>query len=117
MLLSPLNVVGNIIGSGTALTNFNYYAIIAAILNLPSIVSLNNPSTLISTLNISENTTLNNITLCRSSLNVSRVTILNNSTTINGILSLKMIFGIKAMIIYIDYIVHQVEHHLIVLMV
>jgi trimeric autotransporter adhesin len=57
-LLSSLNVVGNIIGSGTALTNLNYNAI----LNPPSIVNFNNPSTFISTLNVSGNTTLNNTT-------------------------------------------------------
>ncbi len=57
-LLSSLNITGNIIGSGTALTNLNYNAI----LNPPSIVSFNNPATFISTLNISGRTTLNNAT-------------------------------------------------------
>ncbi len=42
-MLSSLNVVGNIIGSGTALTNINYNAI----LNPPTTISFNNPSTLI----------------------------------------------------------------------
>jgi hypothetical protein len=63
---SSLNVVGNIIGSGTALTSLNYNAI----LNPPTLVSFNNPSTFISTLNISGNTTLNNATTINSSLNV-----------------------------------------------
>ncbi len=63
---SSLNVVGNMIGSGTALTNLNYYSIT----NPPAIVSLNNHSTFISTLKISGNTTLNNVTACMSSLNV-----------------------------------------------
>jgi hypothetical protein len=39
---------------------------------------------------------------CMSTLNVSGITTLNNSTTINSMLSLKMMCGIKAMIIYID---------------
>jgi len=71
-LLSSLNITGNIIGSGTALTNLNYNAI----LNPPVIVNFNNPSTFVSTLNISGNTTLNNATTCISSLNVSGTTIL-----------------------------------------
>jgi hypothetical protein len=53
---SSLHVVGNIIGSGTALTILNCNSI----LNPPSIISFNNPGTFISTLNISENATLNN---------------------------------------------------------
>jgi hypothetical protein len=65
-LLSSLNVVGNIIGSGTALTNLNYNAI----LNPPTLVSFNNPSTFVSTLNVSGNTTLNNATTIRTTLNV-----------------------------------------------
>jgi hypothetical protein len=63
---SSLNVVGNIIGSGTALTNLNYNAI----LNPPSIISFNYPSTFVSSLNISGNTTLNHATTISSSLNV-----------------------------------------------
>ncbi len=47
-----MNVLGNIIGSGTALTNLNYNAI----LNPPTLVSFNNPSTFVSTINISGNT-------------------------------------------------------------
>jgi hypothetical protein len=50
---SLLNVVGNIIGSGTAFTNLNYNAI----LNPPTLISLNNPSTFESTLNVSGATT------------------------------------------------------------
>ena len=42
---SSLNVVGNIIGSGTALSNLNYNSI----LNSPAIVNLNNPTPFIST--------------------------------------------------------------------
>ena len=79
-LLSSLNVVGNIIGSGTALTNLNYNAI----LNPPSTVSFNNPSTLISTLNVSGATTLNNATTCISSLNVSGITTLQGNVDCGG---------------------------------
>ncbi len=82
-LLSSLNVVGNIIGSGTALTNLNYNAI----LNPPSIISFNHPSTFVSTLNISGNAILKNITTCISSLNISGNTTLNNITTINSSLT------------------------------
>ncbi len=78
---SSLNVVGNIIGSGTALTNLNYNAIT----NPPAVVSFSNPGASISTLNISGNATLNNITTCRSLLlNVSGVTILSNNVVIGG---------------------------------
>ncbi len=56
------------------LTNFNYNAI----LNLPTLVSFNNPTTFVSTLNVSGNTTLNNITTCIASLNVSGNTTWNN---------------------------------------
>jgi hypothetical protein len=79
-LLSSLNVVGNIIGSGTALTNLNYNSI----LNPPSSISFNNPSTFISTLNISGNATLNNVSTCVSSLNVSGTTTLSNKVYINA---------------------------------
>ncbi len=64
--ISSLNVVGNIIGSGTALTNLNYNATT----NPPSILGFNNPSTCISTSNISGATTLNNASTCMSTLNV-----------------------------------------------
>jgi hypothetical protein len=47
-----------VIGSGTALTNLNYNLI----LNPPSLVSFNNPSTFVSTLNVSGTTTLNHAT-------------------------------------------------------
>ena len=77
---STLNITGNIIGSGTALTNLNYNAI----LNPPTLVSFNNPSTFISTLNISGNTTLNNATTCRSSLNVSGLTTLSGNLDCGG---------------------------------
>ena len=77
-LLSSLNIVGNIIGSGTALTNLNYNAI----LNPPSTVSFNNPSTFISTLNISGRTTLNKAATCLSSLNVSGITTLSGNVGI-----------------------------------
>ena len=41
-----------------------------AILNPPTLVSFNNPSTFVSTLNVSGNTTLNNATTIRTTLNV-----------------------------------------------
>jgi hypothetical protein len=47
--MSSLNIVVNIIGSGTAQTNLNY----SAISNPPAIVSFNNPATFVSTLNVS----------------------------------------------------------------
>ena len=72
--MSSLNIAGNIIGNGTALTNLNYNAIS----NPPTIVSLNNPSTFVSTLNISGNTTLNGISTIVSTLNVSIKCIRNN---------------------------------------
>ncbi len=78
--ISNVVINGNIIGSGTAFTNLNYNSV----LNPPTLVSFNNPSTFVSTLNISRNTTLNNTTTIRSSLNVSGTTTLNN-TNINGI--------------------------------
>ncbi len=65
--IGTLNVQGNIIGSGTALTNLNYNAIS----NPPAIVSFNNPATFVSTLNVSSNTTLNNATTINSTLNVA----------------------------------------------
>ena len=65
--MSSLNVVGNIIGSGTALTNLNYNAI----LNPPTLINFNNYSTFQSSLFISGNTTFNNATTCMSSLNVA----------------------------------------------
>ena len=86
-VLSSLNITGNIIGSGTALTNLNYNAI----LNPTAIVSFNNPSTFRSTLNISGNTTLNNATTCMSSLNVSGITTLNNFVYYNQLLSLMIV--------------------------
>ena len=48
-LNSTLNIIGNIIGSGTALTNLNYNAIS----NPPTIPNLNNPCTFLSTLFVS----------------------------------------------------------------
>jgi hypothetical protein len=78
---SSLNVVGNIIGSGTALTNLNYNAIT----NPPAIVSFNNPATFVSSLNVSGTTTLNNVTTCMSSLNVSGITILNSNVGIGAL--------------------------------
>ena len=79
-LLSSLNITGNIIGSGTALTNLNYNAI----LNPPSIVSFNNPATFISTLNVSGRTTLNNAATLISSLNVSGTTTLQGNLDCGG---------------------------------
>ena len=73
---SSLNITGNIIGSGTALTNLNYNAI----LNPPSVISLNNPSTFISTLCVSGNTTFNGSTTHISTLNVSGITTLSGNT-------------------------------------
>jgi hypothetical protein len=69
-VLSTLNVAGNIIGSGTALTNLNY----DSITNKPSLTLFNNPITCVSSLNVSGNSNLNK-------LNVSGATTLNNSTT------------------------------------
>ncbi len=54
------------IGSGTAITNLNYNAI----LNPPSLVCFNNPSTFVSTLNISGTTILNHASTCMAILNV-----------------------------------------------
>ncbi len=69
--MSSLNVQGNIIGSGTAITNLNYNAI----LNPPTLINFNNASTFLSTLFVSGTATLNNATTCNmscmSSLNVS----------------------------------------------
>ncbi len=59
--------MGNIIGSGTVLTNLNYNSIS----NPPAIISFNNPATFISTLNLSGNTTINNSVTLVSTLNVS----------------------------------------------
>ena len=81
--LSSLNIVGSIIGSGSALTNLNYNAI----LNPPTMISFNNPSTFVSTLNVSGNTTLNGTTI-NNTLNVSGITTLNNKTIIKGILDI-----------------------------
>ena len=61
-----LNVQGNIIGSGTALTNLNYNAI----LNPPTLINFNDSSTFLSSLNVSGFTILNNATTINSSLNV-----------------------------------------------
>ena len=47
--LSTLNIIGKIIGSGTALTNLNYISIF----NPSTISNLNNPCTFLSTLFIS----------------------------------------------------------------
>ncbi len=76
--LSSLNIVGNIIGSGSALTNLNYNSI----LNPPTSVSLNHPSTFLSTFNVSGNTSLNNSTTINNTLNVSGITTLNNKTIV-----------------------------------
>ena len=75
-----LNVQGNIIGNGTALTNLNYNAIS----NPPTIVSFNNPATFVSTLNISGNTTINNPATCVSTLNISGKTT-TQDLQINGV--------------------------------
>jgi hypothetical protein len=64
--MSSLNVAGNIIGSGTAITNLNYNAI----LNPPTLINFNNVSTFLSSLNVSGSTILNNTTTINSSLNV-----------------------------------------------
>ena len=55
-LLSSLNILGNIIGSGTALTNLNYNSI----LNPPTFPNFNNACTLISSLFVSGNTIFQN---------------------------------------------------------
>jgi hypothetical protein len=64
-------MVGNIIGSGTALTNLNCNAI----LNPQSTVSFNTPSSFISKY-VSGTTQLKNSLTCISSLNVSGLTTL-----------------------------------------
>ena len=64
--MSSLNVAGNIIGSGTAITNLNYNAIS----NPPTLINFNNVSTFLSSLNVSGFTILNNTTTINSSLNV-----------------------------------------------
>ena len=81
--MGTLNVQGNIIGNGTALTNLNYNAIS----NPPTIVSFNNPGTFVSTLNISGNTTSNNATTLNSTLNISGKTT-TQDLQVNGILKL-----------------------------
>ena len=62
-VLSSLNVDGNIIGSGTALTNLNY----DSITNKPSLTLFNNPITCVSSLNVSGNSNLNNLNASGSS--------------------------------------------------
>jgi len=62
-VLSTLNVAGNIIGSGTALTNLNY----DSITNKPSLTLFNNPITCVSSLNVSGNSNLNNLNVSGSS--------------------------------------------------
>ena len=56
-VLSSLTVNGDIIGSGTALTNLNY----DSISNKPDLTTFNNPITCVSTLNVSGNSNLNNL--------------------------------------------------------
>jgi hypothetical protein len=100
--LSTLNIVGNIIGNGTALTNLNYNAIT----NPPTIINMNNPATFVSSLNVSGNTTLSNTTTCLSSLNVSGITSLSNtlhqggstftsSLNISGITTIEQVANLK----------------------
>ena len=62
-VLSTLNVAGNIIGSGTALTSLNY----DSITNKPSLTLFNNPITCVSSLNVSGNSNLNNLNVSGSS--------------------------------------------------
>ncbi len=62
--ISSVVINGNIIGSGTALTNLYYNSILSP----PSLISSNNSTTLISTLNVSGITTLSNNVVCNSSL-------------------------------------------------
>ena len=52
IITRALNLSGAIYGSGTAITNLNYNAI----LNSPTIVNLNNPTTFLSSLFVSGNT-------------------------------------------------------------
>ena len=78
--IGTLNVQGNIIGNGTALTNLNYNAIS----NPPTIVSFNNPATFVSSLNISGNTIFNGASTHISSLNVSGITT-THDLNVNGI--------------------------------
>ncbi len=65
-LLSSLNILGNILGSGTALTNSNYNSM----LNPPTLPNFNNQCTSRSTLFVSGNTILNNALTCNSKLNI-----------------------------------------------
>ncbi len=62
-VLSNLNVAGNIIGSGTTLSNLNY----DSITNKPSLTLFNNPISCISTLNVSSNSNLNNLNVSGNS--------------------------------------------------
>ena len=55
-----LNVVGNFVGSGTALTNLNYNAI----LNPPTLISFKIASTFLSSLYVSGTITFKNATTC-----------------------------------------------------
>ncbi len=64
--MGTLNVVSNIVGNGTALTNLNYNAIS----NPPTIITFNNPATFASTVNVSSTTILNNATTINTTLNI-----------------------------------------------
>ena len=66
-LNSTLNIIGNIIGSGTALTNLNYNAIS----NPPTIPNLNNPCTFLSTLFVSGTSILQNASTHLSTLTIA----------------------------------------------
>ena len=77
-LLSTLNIVGNIIGNGTALTNLNYNSI----LNPPTIPNFNSPCTLTSSLFVSGNTILQNATTYLSTLTVYSPIIVGNNNSI-----------------------------------
>ena len=72
-----MNIIGNIIGSGTALTNLNYNSI----LNPPTIPNFNNPCTLTSSLFVSGNTALQNATTCAATLTIASTTIVGNNNS------------------------------------
>ena len=71
--ISTLNVIGNIIGSGTALTNLNYNSI----LNPPTIPNFNGPCTLVSSLFVSGSTCLSTFTIA------SQIIVGNNNSIPN----------------------------------
>ena len=76
---STLNIIGNIIGSGTALTNLNYNSI----LNPPTIPNLNNPCTFIFTLFVSGTTIFQNASTCLNTLNILGILTLGSDSALH----------------------------------